>query len=225
MGLAAVFHQDGVQFDGESFRSRGTDSADDLAKVVSPGRSGVGSGIEAVERDVDGVDPGCSKAACPSGIGPRSGFWVAEEAAVGGNTQILDPLDGGESTHEFDCPSSDERLPAGDTQLAHTECGCDPAHPLDFLVAEKVFPGHPGLALLGHAVEAPLVAAVGDRDPQVGDFVAESVFNHESVNCVDFGGAAGRLLVYDKGIRVKVSGNRSSGLPDVGCLGIAMKAR
>ena len=50
-----------------------------------------------------------------------------------------------------------------------------PGDPLDLLEGEQLVPGQPLHALLGHAVGAAEVAAVGDRDPQVAVDAPERV--------------------------------------------------
>ena len=51
----------------------------------------------------------------------------------------------------------------------------DPGDPFDLLEGEDLGTGKPGDALFGHAVDAAQVAAVGDRDTQVGVDAAEGV--------------------------------------------------
>ncbi len=51
----------------------------------------------------------------------------------------------------------------------------DPHDPGLLLVGEQVVAIEPGHALLGHAVGAAEIAAVGDRQPEVGDTTSERV--------------------------------------------------
>ena len=70
----------------------------------------------------------------------------------------------------------DQRLAAGDPH--RLEAVALHAHPHDpglLLIREQLVAGQPLHALLGHAVGAAEIAAVGDRDPEVGDPAPEAV--------------------------------------------------
>ena len=67
-------------------------------------------------------------------------------------------------------------LAAGDAdRLEPVALHADPHDPGLLLVGEQLLTGKPLHPLLGHAVRAPEVAAIGDRDPQVGDPAPERV--------------------------------------------------
>jgi hypothetical protein len=78
----------------------------------------------------------------------------------------------------------DQRLAAGQPQLAHAAGDEGRAQPVEFLQRQNLLLGQER-HVLGHAVDAAEVAAVGDRDAQVGDFAAERV---------DAGQAAGQAM-------------------------------
>ena len=73
----------------------------------------------------------------------------------------------------------DQRLATREAELGHPEVDEDAGQPLDLLEAEDLRPGQEGVFLavqLGrHAVGAPEVAAVGDRDAQVTQRPAHGV--------------------------------------------------
>ncbi len=70
----------------------------------------------------------------------------------------------------------DRRLATGQADRVEVEAlDQDPGDALDLLEGEDLVPGHPVHALLGHAVDAAEVAAVGDRDAQVAVHATERV--------------------------------------------------
>src|SRR5690554_2243625 len=64
--------------------------------------------------------------------------------------------------------------PAGEADLLHAQLDEGAAEGDHLLQGEHLGPGQEG-HLLGHAVDAAEVAAVGDREPQVADGAAEAV--------------------------------------------------
>ena len=108
--------------------------------------------------------------------------------------------DRGQALDEPGQVAPDERLAAGDPELRRAEPDEDAGQPLDLLERQdelarqerEVAPED----LLGHAVDAPEVAAVGDRDPQVVDRPAEPVARAGSVEVDEReGGALHRPMV------------------------------
>ena len=72
-----------------------------------------------------------------------------------------------------------QRLASGEAELAHTERDEDPREPLDLLEGKELRALEelpvPAVDLLGHAVDAAEVAAVGDGDAQVAQRPAHAV--------------------------------------------------
>ena len=65
---------------------------------------------------------------------------------------------------------------SGDSHRVEPEAlDTDPHDPGLLLVGEQVVAIEPGHALLGHAVGAAEITAVGDRQPEVGDATSERV--------------------------------------------------
>jgi hypothetical protein len=95
----------------------------------------------------------------------------ASSAPVGGQRDVLDAADPGQHRHEFVQVAAQQRLAAGQPQLAHTQAGEDAGQPGQFLEGEQLLAGqeHKVAAehLAGHAVGAAELAAVGHRDPQI----------------------------------------------------------
>ena len=73
-----------------------------------------------------------------------------------------------------------QRLAAGDPELAHAEGDEGGAEPVELLEGQELGLGQE-LHVLGHAVDAAEVAAVGDRDPQIGDRPGERVDQRRAV--------------------------------------------
>src|SRR3954463_4205517 len=82
-----------------------------------------------------------------------------------------------------------QRFSACHSELAEAEPNRDARDTEDFLVAQNLLALFPFVEALGHAIEAALVAAVGDRDTQVIDFALAGV-DHRSLCSPERGGIA-----------------------------------
>src|SRR6185437_12571623 len=69
--------------------------------------------------------------------------------------------------HEDRQVSAHQGLATGQSYGSYPESTGHPGHPGDLLEAEKLSSGRKGHPVLRHAVDAPEIATVGDRDPQV----------------------------------------------------------
>ena len=114
------------------------------------------SGSMRVEAD---VDP--SQARIPERTGQR-----CQENPVGRQPDILDPRNRGDLLDQAGKIPAHQRLAPREPDLVDSQGHDDPDEPLDLLEAEKLLPRQK-LRILGHAVDAADVAAVGDADPQV----------------------------------------------------------
>ena len=113
----------------------------------------------------------------------RSAAKLGEAHAVRGHGEV-DP-ERGEQLEEAGQLAPDGRLAAGDPDGLEAEAlDADPGDPGLLLVGEELGAVEPGQALLGHAVGAAEVAAVGDRDPQVLDPAAERVDQRNGTACM-----------------------------------------
>jgi hypothetical protein len=117
--------------------------------------------VEGVQADGD---------AAQSRIRERPGL-AGEQRAVGRQGDVLDAADGGQLRDQALQITAQQRLAAGQPQLAHAQARENPGEPCQFLEGEQVLAGQedevPAEHLAGHAVGAAELAAVGDRDPQV----------------------------------------------------------
>ena len=142
----------------------GVDPGEDAVEVVAARERQEHVGAERVERDVDPAESGGSEI-----VG-----HLRQLHAVRGHGDV--DLEGGEHRHEAREMGSERGLPAGDPH--RVEAVALHAHPHDpglLLVGEELLAGQPLHALGGHAVGAAEVAAVGDRDPQVGHPTSERI--------------------------------------------------
>ena len=96
---------------------------------------------------------------------------LGEQDAVGGQREVLDPLDAREFAHEVGKPGAQERLSAGEADLAHAFGRERARQPLDLVEGQSLCGGQEAIALAEglarHAIRAAEVAAVHDRDAQV----------------------------------------------------------
>ena len=101
---------------------------------------------------------------------------LARPERVGGQRGLRARLQGRRTAHDVDQPAAHQRLAAGEPHLAHAQpLHGDGDQPDHLVVAELRLQREPVEALLGHAVGAAQVAAVGQADAQVGGYPAEGV--------------------------------------------------
>ena len=96
---------------------------------------------------------------------------LLEQVAVRGEREVRRAGQGGEARDQAGELRAEQRLAAGQAQLAHAQAREDAREPLDLLERQDLLAGQERVLLavdLGrHAVRAPEVAAVGDGDAQV----------------------------------------------------------
>jgi len=146
------------------------DARDGEVDAVHPTEGGV---VEGVERDGDppkaGLGEGSGQGSEPRAV-RRQG--QVDELAIG-RSQV------GEHRHEVGQGLPDERLAARDPELPDPQLDEDPGEPPDLLVGQDLGVRQEGVVAaedLGrHAVGAPEVAAVRDRDPEVAQGTTQSI--------------------------------------------------
>ena len=72
---------------------------------------------------------------------------------------------------------AEERLSTGQSDLVGAHSREQASQPSQLLERENGFPWQPDVLLLGHAVLAPEVAAIGDGEPETAEGTAKEV-NH-----------------------------------------------
>ena len=93
---------------------------------------------------------------------------VSETSGVGSSALVR--------RHDVGQPATQQRLAAGEPDLADAELLHADAHqPDDLVVGERLLGRQPVEALGGHAVVAAQVAPVGQRDAQVGGHASVAV--------------------------------------------------
>src|SRR5690606_20684259 len=131
-----------------------------LHRVVGVVHATEGRVIERIEADRDAVQAGVLQAL----------RHLRQQYAVGGERD-LHVGDVGEALDQLVDILAQQRLAAGDAQLAYASCGEDACHAFDLLETEQIGTRQEGVVLVEHlarhAVGAAEVAAVGDRDAQV----------------------------------------------------------
>ena len=106
-----------------------------------------------------------------------------ELAAVGGERQLVQRAGSRRAAELPDQPdhvAPDQGLAAGEPELADPETDEGRAEPVELLERQELGLGQER-HVLGHAVDAAEVAAVGDRDPDVADGPPEGVDHHRQL--------------------------------------------
>jgi hypothetical protein len=103
---------------------------------------------------------------------------IGQEHAVGRHRQVADARPRRETGDKGRKVAPQERLSARETHLVDAKIEEHIHQPLDFLELEDVLARQPHVLRLRHAVAAPEVAAVGDRQPQVAERALELVEEH-----------------------------------------------
>ena len=158
---------DSVYLDRQPGVFGGVQAFHDLADAAATGEFLEPRGIACIERNVHPADT----------AGRQLMRILRQLGAVGGQGQFTERssrqvlAEGFEQSHDA---AADERLAAGDPQLAHAQSDEDGTDPLEFLQRQDFRLGEEH-HVLGHAIAAAQVAAVGYRDPQIGDVTAEGI--------------------------------------------------
>jgi hypothetical protein len=162
-----VPQRDGVDLHLEAGRERGIDAGDGLPEPAAAGDSRVGLRIEAVEGDIDALDPAAREI----------GGMNREPGPVGGQGQLVEPAAAKETRqagNQLDNVPAHQGLAAGQPQLAHALADEGGGEAVELGEAEQLGAGQEGHAL-GHAINAAQVASVGHRQPQIADCSPERI--------------------------------------------------
>ena len=164
--LAVALQEDGVELDRiEPGGERRLDAAPDLGEVAAAGDCAEALGVEGVDADVDPVDAGRLQRRGEAG----------ELGAVGRQREVLEAGEGLEPPHDVQQVLADQRLAAGQSHPPDAEAHQGADDRLDLIRREEVAVAEGEVGVLRQAIGAAQVAAVGHRDPQVGEPAAESV--------------------------------------------------
>src|SRR5687767_259162 len=143
----------------------------------------LGSGTDAVQHAVEavkaavhpaesgGIDRVQADGHARESLGRQLRGVLGEQDAVGGEREVLDPVDARELSHEVGKPGAQERLSAGETDLADAFGRERARQPLNLVEGQALGGGQEPIALAEglarHAIWAAEIAAVHDGDAQV----------------------------------------------------------
>ena len=105
---------------------------------------------------------------------------VGQQVAIGGHREVCDAERVQAGDVVFDA-FANQRLTAGDADFADAERDEDAREPIEFRPGENLVVIAVVFRIGGTAVDAAKIAAVGDRDAQVGDLAAEFVVERHSL--------------------------------------------
>ena len=137
--------------------------------------------VERIEADVDAVEAG----------GEKRVEALGEEMAVCGDRKIAN-ADGFQARDEIFDAGAYERLATCDANFLNAHADENAREALELVPLEKFVVRHVIVGIGGAAVDAAEIAAVSDRDAEVGDLAAEFVVEGHW----DF---SARLASYDRG--------------------------
>jgi hypothetical protein len=166
--LVEAFQRHGVDFHLHASGGGGLDAFQHLRQAAPAGDLGEFRRVQRIDRDVDPFHPA---------IG-QFGRVFRKLAAVGGQRQLFQrtgvqmPRHRAEEGHDA---FPHQRLSAGDPQLFDAKADKGGTQPVEFFQRQKFGLGQEG-HVFGHAIAATEVAAVGDRNAQVGNRAGEGIY-------------------------------------------------
>jgi len=168
-GLDFIFveaaHENGVDLDGsEAGGLRGVNSGHDGRECLAAGDALEFCGIERIETDVDAV----------KASGDERNAAIGEEKAVGGHGKVREAESGEAREIAFDT-IADERLSAGDADLANAEAMKNEGEAIEFQPGEDLGVIAIIFGISGAAINTAEIAAIGDGDAQIRDLAAEFI--------------------------------------------------
>ncbi|EKD60276.1 MAG: hypothetical protein ACD_54C00842G0001, partial [uncultured bacterium] len=180
-GFVEAFQRHGVDFYLQTGFFRRSNAIEHLRKPPPAGDFGKFRIVQRVNRDVDPLDANRRQIA---GV-------FAQLRAVGGQRQFLQRARLQVPRHRLEEGQdalAHKRLAAGDAQLFDAHADESGAKPVEFFQRQQIGfrqEGH----VFGHAIGAAEIAAVGDRDAQVGDCAGERVYQGRLHHGVKVGAA------------------------------------
>ena len=140
----------------EPGRLGGIHGAQDVGQGAAPADSSKALRSQGVAAHVDPAQ---------AGRGEHPGH-VGQRRPVGRQCQVSEPELGQPPDQHRHSPA-DERLPSGDPQRRHAEVPGHASDPGDLVERQQLVLAEEGQTLLGHTVDAPQIAAIGDRYAKV----------------------------------------------------------
>ena len=148
----------GVDLDGlETLLKGGVDAAQHVVNRAHTRDGGELGRVEGVERDVDAADAGGTQVMGKAG----------KKRAVGGDGDVLDAIDRHKARGQLGASLARKRLTPREAQVANAIASRNGDEALDLLEAHDLAVALVGYARGGHAIDAAVVAPVGDGNPHV----------------------------------------------------------
>ena len=159
---------DGVELEAGEERRGGADAGEHAIELVQAGELLKPIAVQRIQAD---------RQAMKARVLQRLRV-VGQEHAVGRHGEIADARTRRQPRHQVGHVAAEQRLAAGEPHLVHAQIEEHVHEPLDLLEVQDVLARQPHVVLLRHAVAAPEVAPVGDRQPEVAERALELVEEH-----------------------------------------------
>ncbi len=164
LGVAAL-HYHRIELDPlEAGIARRVDPVEHLLQLTGAGDGVEFGGIQAIQADVQPLDPGARQRCCK----------LDQLRAIGGHHQFAQAGQGRDALAETDDALAYQRLATGEANLLHPQADEDARDALQLLQTEHLLARQEG-HVLGHAVDAAEVATVGHRHAQVVDLAVVGI--------------------------------------------------
>src|SRR5262245_33584851 len=174
-------HDDRVELRaGEPDGPQRGNALEDLCVVGAPCEPRETVGAKRVEAHGDAVQTGCLQRPCLPG----------EQDAVGRDREIAQARFRGQEADEAVHVAPQERLAPGEPDLVDAQVHEHVGQRADLLEVQDLLARKPDVVLFRHAVCAPQVAAVGDRDPKIPEGPLERVLDRHTLAPATTAGAA-----------------------------------
>ena len=162
-----VSHEHGIDFDRGQARGAGSPQpVEHVGEAVAAGDRGEPLGPQSVQADVHPAQTGVA----------QCGRAAGQPDAVGGEGKVKARVEAVQAGDEPRQPAAKQGFTARQPDLGDAQTTDGYPHQADHLVVgEHLGPRQPGKALGRHAVGAPQVAPVGERDAQIRVHPAEPV--------------------------------------------------
>ena len=165
--LVHILHGDSIDLDRQASGLGGEDAVQRLLDLAPAGDAGEGFRVQRVERHVDPPHPRRIKSL---GV-------LGELGAVGGDSELAEPTLADSRAEALEQPhhiAAHQRLAAGDAYLGGPQANEGGAEPIQLFQAQNVLLRQEG-HVLGHAIDAAKVTAVGNGHAEIGDATAKRI--------------------------------------------------
>jgi len=173
--VIAATHQNAIELDlFETGGAGRVNSFEHGVVQIAAGDLRIKMSIQGIERDVDRVNAGRVQG---RGHGDRGIRLAGEQRSIRGKSDVVNAGDFWKLANEFEHAAPRQWFPARDSYFGNAEIGRDPNETQRFLEGQDSFARQPLVQLTRHAIAAALIAAVGNRHPQIGDAMTMSILH------------------------------------------------